>query len=127
MQYKLSSDFTALTETSGIFYVMPGQSVELAVGSSTPAKDTGFVLRGDFALPFSADGTIYARSRGSYATLNVTEGEIATGITGISSGGSGGQGGESQPDIDTGEITQDDINSLFRGTGGGFSMSDEEF
>jgi hypothetical protein len=30
MQYKLNNEFTALSETSGIFYVQPGYSVEIA-------------------------------------------------------------------------------------------------
>ena len=75
-QYKLSNEFTALKETSGVFYPLPGSNVEIATGSTTPAADTGFVLHGGCAKTFSGTGTVYARARGSHATLNVTAGEL---------------------------------------------------
>lgn len=108
MQYKLSNDFTALSETSGIFYVMPGYSVEIATGDSMPSRDTGFVLRGGISFPFSSTKTIYARSRGGHATLNVTEGEFAAGA----SGGSGGGGGIDDDDIATDEEVDEIIDDI---------------
>ena len=72
-QYKLNSDFTALSETSGVFYVQPEYSVEIATGSSTPDIGTGFVLKGGCPMSLSATGTIYARATGTHAVLNVVE------------------------------------------------------
>lgn len=76
-QYKLSNEFMPLKETSGVFYPMPGGSIEIAAGSTTPVVDTGFVLHGGCAKNFiSTGGTVYARALGSHATLNVTAGEL---------------------------------------------------
>lgn len=77
MQYKLNNDFTALSETSGIFYVQPGYSVEIAVGSSTPEKDSGFVVKGGEPVSYTGSGTIYARATGTHAVLNVVAGSLS--------------------------------------------------
>ena len=73
-QYKLNSEFTALSETSGIFFAKEEYSVELATGSSAPDIGTGFVLKGGYPMYLSGTGTIYARATGTHATLNVVEG-----------------------------------------------------
>jgi hypothetical protein len=73
-QYKLSSDFTKLSESSGVFYVMPGQSIEV---SDTAKADTGFVLHGGCAKTYSSSGIVYARALGSQATLNVVAGTLS--------------------------------------------------
>lgn len=81
MQYKLNNDFTALNVASGVFYVMPGYSVELAIasGNAVPEKDNGFVLNGGRPVHFSTvSGTIYVRATGTHATLNVVEGTLTT-------------------------------------------------
>lgn len=75
-QYELYNEFIALKETSGVFYPLPGGSIEIATGSTTPAADTGFVLHGGCARIFSGTGTVYTRALGSHATLNVTAGEL---------------------------------------------------
>lgn len=72
-QYKLNSDFTALEETSGIFFAKDEYSVEIATGSSAPDIGTGFVLKGGCPLSLSSTSTIYARATGTHATLNVVE------------------------------------------------------
>jgi hypothetical protein len=77
MQYKLNNDFTALTEKSGIFYVQPGYSVEIAVGSSKPAKDSGFVVKGGEPVSYSGSSTVYARATGTNAVLNVVAGTLS--------------------------------------------------
>ena len=76
MQYKLNNDFTALSETSGVFYVLPDNSVEIATGVSTPDKDSGFVLPGGQSVHFASTSTIYARASGTHATLNVIDGTL---------------------------------------------------
>lgn len=76
MQYKLTKEFTKLTEVSGILYAMPDCSVEVATGNSIPAKDTGFVLHGGCLLPIAATDGIYARACGSHATLNVVTAKL---------------------------------------------------
>ena len=73
-QYKLNSDFTALDETSGIFYVQPEYSVEIATGSAVPDIGTGFVLKGGCPMYLSGTSTIYARATGTHAEMNVVEG-----------------------------------------------------
>lgn len=73
MQYKLNSDFTALSETSGIFYALDEYSVEIATGSSAPDAGEGFILKGGHPMYLSATTTIYARATGTHATLNVVE------------------------------------------------------
>jgi hypothetical protein len=77
MQYKLNSDFTALDETSGIFFAKDEYSVEIATGSSAPDAGEGFILKGGQPMYLSASTTIYARATGTHATLNVVE-DIAT-------------------------------------------------
>jgi len=77
MQYKLDNDFTALDVASGVFYVMPGDGIEIAVGSTVPEKDSGFVLNGGRPVHFSTvSNTIYVRATGTHATLNVTDGTL---------------------------------------------------
>lgn len=76
-QYKLSNEFIALKETSGVFFPLPDSSVEIVTGSTTPKADTGFVLYGGCAKTFNRTGTIYARALGSHATLNVTAGTLS--------------------------------------------------
>ena len=74
-QYKLSSDFTKIAESSGVFYVMPGQSIEV---SDTAKADTGFVLHGECAKTYaSSGGIVYARALGRHATLNVVAGTLS--------------------------------------------------
>ena len=75
-QYKLSNEFTALSETSGVFFPAPDCSVEIATGSTTPEPDTGFILYGGCARTFSGVGTIYARALGNHAILNVIAGTL---------------------------------------------------
>lgn len=74
-QYKLSRDFVKVTETAGVFYAMPGCSVEIATGADEPEKDTGFMLDGGYPFPFAAD-SIWARAGGSRAVLNVVPGKV---------------------------------------------------
>jgi len=74
-QYKLSREFTQLTETAGVLYAMPGCSVEIATGTNEPMKDTGFILHGNCPFPFAAD-VIWARAAGSHAVLNVVVGKV---------------------------------------------------
>ena len=74
-QYKLSREFTRLTETAGVLYAMPECSVEIATGTDKPMKDTGFILHGGCPFPFSA-GAIWARAAGSHAVLNVVVGKV---------------------------------------------------
>ena len=78
MQYKLNNEFTALDETSGIFFAKEECSVEIATGSSAPDNDTGFVLKGGCPVSLSSTSTIYARATGTHATLNVVEGIAMT-------------------------------------------------
>ena len=73
-QYKLSSDFTKIAESSGVFYVMPGQSIEV---SDTAKADTGFVLHGWCAKTYASSGIVYVRALGSHATLNVLAGTLS--------------------------------------------------
>lgn len=77
MQYKLNNEFTALSETSGVFYVLPEYGVEIATGDSAPDKDSGFVLNGGCPVYFSSSKTIYARATGGRATLNVVDGTLS--------------------------------------------------
>lgn len=77
MQYTLNNEFTALSETGGIFYVQPGYSVEIATGNDTPDKDSGFVLAGGKPTYFSSESTIYARATGGRAVLNVVSGTMS--------------------------------------------------
>ena len=77
MQYKLNNEFTALSETGGIFYVQPGYSVEISTGESTPGKDSGFVVKGGEPVSYTGSGTIYARATGTHAMLNVVEGSLS--------------------------------------------------
>lgn len=74
-QYKLSREFTQLTETAGVLYAMPECSVEIATGTDEPQKDTGFILHGNCPFPFAAD-SIWARAAGSHAVLNVVVGKV---------------------------------------------------
>ncbi len=77
MQYKLNDEFTALSETSGIFYVQPGYSVEISTGESTPDKDSGFVVEGGKPVSYTGSGTVYARATGTHAVLNVVNGSLS--------------------------------------------------
>ena len=76
MQYKLTKEFTKLTETSGILYATPDCSVEVATGAAVPAKDTGFILHGGCPFPIAATDGIYARACGSHATLNMVAAKL---------------------------------------------------
>ena len=74
-QYRLSRGFVKVTETAGVFYAMPGCSVEIATGTDEPEKDTGFLLDGGCPFPIETD-RIWARAGGSRAVLNVVPGKV---------------------------------------------------
>ena len=38
-QYRLSRGFVKVTETAGVFYAMPGCSVEIATGADEPGAE----------------------------------------------------------------------------------------
>lgn len=76
MTYKLHNEFTALSETGGVFYVQPGYSVEIATGVD-PEKDSGFVLEGGKPTYFAAEETISARATGTHAVMNVVAGTMS--------------------------------------------------
>ena len=77
MQYELKNEFTALSETSGVFYALPEYSVEIATGGSEPDKDTGFVLVGGKPTYFASESTIHARATSGRAVLNVVSGTMS--------------------------------------------------
>ena len=77
MRIKLNNDFTELDVMSGVFYVMPGYSVEIAVGNETPDKDSGFVLRGGRPVHFSTvENNVYVRATGTHAEMNIIDGTL---------------------------------------------------
>ena len=99
MQYNLTNTFTSITETGGVFYTLPGERVEIAVGDSP--EYTGFILQGGRPLEFHGEN-IKARAIGKKATLNVTP-----------STGGGGGGGIPEDNFATDEEVEDMLDDVF--------------
>lgn len=72
MQYKLNNEFQALIEKEGTLYSAEG-GVEIAAGTGTPECGAGILLRPMEWAQFQTTQTLYARSAGASAVLNVQD------------------------------------------------------
>lgn len=72
MRYRLDGEFRALMEKEGTLYAAEG-GVEVAAGAGTPERGTGILLRMGERAQFQTAQTLYARSAGASAVLNVQD------------------------------------------------------